>query len=123
MEFLASIISSVLSSSVVFFLVKRYFNKKDKKEEESKKEREELIKKIDISLETIRLLSYHRMSEELERVLNKGYATTSERCLIQEMHANYKAHGWNGDMDSRLEKVYKLRTDRPKQDNIKDENK
>lgn len=27
------------------------------------------------------------------------------------MYRNYKAHGWNGDMDARLEKVYALRTD------------
>ena len=30
---------------------------------------------------------------------------------ISYMYLNYKAHGWNGDMDARLEKVYAMRTD------------
>ena len=53
------------------------------------------------------------MSQEIERLLDQGYATPAERRVLDEMFANYKAHGWNGDMDARLEKVYRLRTDRP----------
>ena len=53
------------------------------------------------------------MSEEIERLLTQGYATPAERKVLEEMFANYKAHGWNGDMDARLEKVYHLRTDAP----------
>lgn len=69
------------------------------------------MKEIKVSLETIRLLAYARMSEEIERLLDKGFATPAERRILDEMYQNYKAHGWNGDMDSRLEKVYALRTD------------
>ena len=68
---------------------------------------------MDNALETIRLLAYARMSEETERLLNQGYATPAERRVLDEMFKNYKAHGWNGDMDARLEKVYSLRTDHP----------
>ena len=53
---------------------------------------------------------YARLSEEIERLLNKGYATPSERRILEEMYLNYKAHGWNGDMDSRIEKVHTLPT-------------
>ena len=110
MDWIAGVVSSILSSGVVLFLVQRYFNRRDKREDEERSSRESLYEKINISLETIRLLSYHRMSEEIERLLTKGYATPSERRLIDEMHANYKAHGWNGDMDARLDRVYQLRT-------------
>ena len=62
-------------------------------------------------METLRLLSYARMSQEIERLLTQGYATPSERKVLDEMYQNYKDHGWNGDMDARLAKVYALRTD------------
>lgn len=71
----------------------------------------ERIQKLDTALETIRLLSYARLSEEIERLLTQGFATPQERHILDEMFKNYKAHGWNGDMDARLEKVYRLRTD------------
>lgn len=120
---LAAVLLSVLGSNgLLLFLVKRFFDRKDKKEAEARKqkekkererlkEQEELFKKVDNALETIRLLAYARMSEETERLLDQGYATPSERRVLDEMFKNYKAHGWNGDMDARLEKVYSLRTD------------
>ena len=111
MEILSSVLSSVLSSSLVLFIVQRYFVRRDKREQDEKKAKDDLIERVDIGLETIRLLSYHRMSQEIERLLDKGYATPAERRMLDEMFANYKRHGWNGDMDARLQKVYSLRTD------------
>lgn len=121
-DILTIIVSVLGSNGVLLFLVKRYFDRKDKKEAEEKRAKEQaaqqredeiktLLQKVDTGLETIRLLSYARMSEELERLLTKGYATPSERRILEEMYENYKAHGWNGDMDARLRKVYTLRTD------------
>ena len=112
MELLVGILSSVLSSGLVLFFVRRFFDRRDKAEAAERAGRIALTEKIDAGLETLRLLSYHRMSEEIERLLDKGYATPAERRVLDEMFANYKAHGWNGDMDARLAKVYKLRTDR-----------
>lgn len=121
----AAVVLSVLGSNgLLLFLVKRFFDRKDRKEEEAREasrqeeeaqrvEQEELLKKVETALETIRLLAYSRMSEEIERLLTQGYATPAERRVLDEMFKNYKSHGWNGDMDSRLEKVYSLRTDHP----------
>lgn len=108
-----SVVSSLLSSSVVYFLVQRYFNRKDRREEEQKRANQDFYNRIDNSLETVRLLAYHRMSEEIESLLNKGYATPAERRVLEEMYKNYKNHDWNGDMDARLERVRHLRTDPP----------
>lgn len=110
MEIVTSILSALGASGVVLFFVKRYFGRKDAAEREDRARREALFARIDTALETLRLLSYARMSEETERLLTKGYATPSERRILDEMYANYKAHGWNGDMDARLERVYALRT-------------
>ena len=121
----AAVVLSVLGSNgLLLFLVKRFFDRKDRKEEEAREAsrqeekaqrvgQEELLKKVETALETIRLLAYSRMSEEIERLLTQGYATPAERRVLDEMFKNYKSHGWNGDMDSRLEKVYSLRTDHP----------
>lgn len=122
---IAAVVLSVLGSNgLLLFLVKRFFDKKDQREAEIRRQREqaeenqrqrndELYRKVENALETIRLLAYARMSEETERLLTKGYATPAERRVLDEMFKNYKAHGWNGDMDARLEKVYALRTDHP----------
>ena len=122
---IAAVVLSVLGSNgLLLFLVKRFFDKKDQREAEIRRQREqaeenqrqrndELYRKVENALETIRLLAYARMSEETERLLTKGYATPAETRVLDEMFKNYKAHGWNGDMDARLEKVYALRTDHP----------
>ena len=124
MDIVAVVLSVLGSNGLLLFLVKRFFDKKDQREAEIRRQREqaeenqrqrndELYRKVNNALETIRLLAYARMSEEIERLLTQGYATPAERRVLDEMFKNYKAHGWNGDMDARLEKVYSLRTDHP----------
>lgn len=121
MEFIFSLLSVIGFNGILLFFVKRFFDQRDRKEkilwdeqrrkeEEKSREQEEIYHQIKISLETIRLLAYARMSEETERLLSQGFVTPSERHILDEMYHNYKEHGWNGDMDARLEKIYALRT-------------
>ena len=112
MELAIALITAIGGNGLVLFFVRRYFDRRDKREAEREQERAQLYQRIDTSLETLRLLAYHRMSQEIERLLTQGYATPQERRVLDEMYTNYKAHGWNGDMDARLDKVYALRTDR-----------
>ena len=111
MELAVSLLSTLGINSIVLFFTKRYFDRRDSRERKDLERKEELFRRIDTALETLRLLSYHRMSQEIERLLDQGYASPAERRVLDEMYANYKDHGWNGDMDARLEKVYQLRTD------------
>ena len=113
MELAISLLSLLGINGILLFFIKRYFDRRDKREQREAEDRSALFKRIETALETLRLLSYHRMSQEIERLLDKGYATPAERRVLDEMYANYKDHGWNGDMDARLEKVYALRTDHP----------
>lgn len=110
MEIVISLLSAFGASGVVLFFVKRYFGRRDAAEMEDRTRQRDFYDKLENSLETLRLLSYARMSQETERLLTKGYATPAERRILNEMFKNYKAHGWNGDMDARLEMVYALRT-------------
>lgn len=116
MEIVVSLLSALGASSILLFFIKRYFDKRDERAAGRIKEQEELMRDVKVSMETIRLLAYARMSEEIERLLDKGYATPAERRILDEMYRNYKAHGWNGDMDARLKKVYSLRTDKTDED-------
>ena len=100
------------ADGIILYFVKRYFNRRDAREKKDQEKREALFQRVDTALETLRLLAYHRMSQEIERLLDQGYATPAERRVLDEMYDNYKAHGWNGDMEARLDKVYALRTDR-----------
>lgn len=100
MELLIVLLPLIGADGIILYFVKRYFNRRDA-----------LFKRVDTALETLRLLAYHRMSQEIERLLDQGYATPAERRVLDEMYDNYKAHGWNGDMETRLDKVYSLRTD------------
>lgn len=122
MELVISLLSVAGFNGILLFFIKRFFDRRDKKEadllkeqkekdQKREEEQEKIYEQIRISLETIRLLAYERMSEEIERLLTQGYATPAERRILDEMYHNYKEHGWNGDMDARLEKVYALRTD------------
>ena len=111
MELAVSLLSTLGINRIVLFFIKRYFDRRDSRERKDLERKEELFRRIDTALETLRLLSYHRMSQEIERLLDQGYASPAERRVLDEMYANYKDHGWNGDMDARLEKVYQLRTD------------
>lgn len=111
MDIWISLLSACGVGSILLFFIKRYFDKRDKRDAERIAEQDKLMKEVKTSLETIRLLAYARMSEEIERLLNQGYATPAERRVLHEMYLNYKAHGWNGDMDARLERVYSMRTD------------
>ena len=110
---IAGAASALGVNGILLFFLKRYIAKKDAAQQAEEKKTEELLHRLEIGIETIRLLAYCRMSEEIERLLTQGYATPAERKVLEEMFANYKAHGWNGDMDARLEKVYRLRTDAP----------
>ncbi len=121
MSTLISVLSTLGVGSILLYFVKRYFDRRDEREKKEQAQREAqdkasrdeldgLINEVKTSLETIRLLAYARMSEETERLLNKGYASPSERRILDEMYSNYRAHGWNGDMDSRLKRVYALPT-------------
>ena len=111
MELAVSLLSTLGINSIVLFFIKRYFDRRDSRERKALEQKKDLFRRIDTALETLRLLSYHRMSQEIERLLDQGYASPAERRVLDEMYANYKDHGWNGDMDARLEKVYQLRTD------------
>lgn len=111
MELAVSLLSTLGINSIVLFFIKRYFDRRDSRERKALEQKKDLFRRIDTALETLRLLSYHRMSQEIERLLDQGYASPAERRVLDEMYANYKDHGWNGDMDARLEKVYNLRTD------------
>lgn len=111
-EVAVSILSALGVNGILLFFIKRYFDRKDAREKQTHERREAMLDRLDISMDTLLLLSYARMSEEIERLLDQGYATPTERRFLGEMFRNYKAHGWNGDMDARLEKVYHLRTDR-----------
>ena len=110
MSVLSGLLSALGVGSILLYFIKRYFDRRDMAEEQERQRREEFYSKIEVSLETIRLLAYHRMSQEIERLLTQGYATPAERRVLDEMYANYHAHNWNGDMDARLKKVYMLPT-------------
>ena len=111
MELLISVLSAVGVNGVLLFFIKRYFDRKDRRERAEREKRDAVLDRVDTALDTLKLLSYARMSEEIERLLDQGYATPTERRFLGELYRNYKAHGWNGDMDARLEKVYRMRTD------------
>ena len=110
---ITTVLSTLGVGSILLFFIRRYFAKKDKEAEEDRRLRDEFYRKVDIGLDTLRLLSYHRLSQEIERLLTQDYATPAERRVLEELSNNYHAHGWNGDMSERLEKVRRLPTDGP----------
>lgn len=127
-----SLCSMLGVGGILLFLVQRYFKRRDAREEKKNADLETILAKIsglegdfaamkqsyedmdkrmevvDVCLDTIKLLSYSRLSDEIDRLLAKEFATPAERHYLQRMYENYKKHGWNGDMDARLDRVWDL---------------
>lgn len=85
--------------AVITLLITQAMNKKDKNSNEQQ-----------LQKNTIALLMYQAFSDKIERVLDKGYATPSDRQDVKNMHTKYKENGWNGDMDERIKRLYALPT-------------
>lgn len=100
-EYLLPIIVAAISSSslggVVTFLVTRYFTKKDKDEDAEK-----------LARETQAAIAYSITSNEIEKLISKGWASSEERRALEILFKVYKKNGWNGDMDARMEIVHHL---------------
>lgn len=106
MDLVISLVSIIGVNGILLFFIKRFFDRRDKKEahkieqqerlaESWAKEQRDLYRRVNTGLETIRLLAYARMSEEIERLLTKGYATPAERRILDEMYHNYKVLVYN----------------------------
>ena len=96
---MTEIVIAVLGSQLIMwplqFFITRHYSRKD------------------LIVETLSVLTYERLADKIEYLLNKGFATPDERRELELLHEIYKKHGWNGDMEERMKKVYRLRTDRP----------
>lgn len=108
MELMLTILSTFGCNGILLFFIKRYFSKIDKERARKLDVEQEFFSKLKVSLETIRLLAYSRLSEELDAAIRKGYATPVERRYIDSLYQNYSEHGWNGDMKERLRIYYAL---------------
>lgn len=91
-ELLATVVTSNAVVGLVQYLLTRHFNKKD------------------MTQKTLAAVTYSTLADKLERALDRGYATPEQRRDIKVLYDCYKEHGWNGDMDSRMNKVFNLPT-------------
>ena len=102
-----TLITVILGSNGLFALIQvaltRHYNKKD-----SNEERWERIE------QTLASVAYTQLSVSIEKCLDQGYATPEQRHELKIAFDAYRANGWNGDMDARLDKVYSLPTKKMK---------
>lgn len=98
-----TLIGVILGSNGLFALIQvamtRHYNKKDSNEDR--------WNRIE---QTLASVSYAQLSNSIEKCLDRGYATPEQRHELKIAFDAYRANGWNGDMDARLDKVYKLPT-------------
>lgn len=102
---ITTIVCAIFGSNALFglitYLITRYFDKRD------------------IILQSLSAVTYSELSGKIEKRLDKGYATPEQRKEIDILYEAYKAHGWNGDMDARMNKVYNLPTKQLKTNDLK----
>lgn len=110
------------------FFTQRHFAKKDERQQNFATEIEELkeaVKSIKQEVSSIgnttKVMLYDRLAQKIEYILTKDYATPEERHELQMLFEEYKAKGFNGDMDARMDKVYQLRTDHAPHNKARDE--
>lgn len=91
-----TIVVAMLGSNALFglitYLISRYFDRKD------------------TIRQTLAAVAYTALSDKIEERLDSDYATPEQRRELDILYDAYKANGWNGDMDTRIQKVYNLPT-------------
>lgn len=96
MGMVTTIVVAMLGSNALFglitYLISRYFDRKD------------------TIRQTLAAVAYTALSDKIEERLDADYATPEQRRELDILFEAYKANGWNGDMDTRIQKVYNLPT-------------
>lgn len=96
MGMVSTIVVAILGSNALFglisYLISRYFDRKD------------------TIRQTLAAVAYTALSDKIEERLDADYATPEQRKELDILYEAYKANGWNGDMDTRIQKVYNLPT-------------
>ena len=90
--FLTTIIVAIFGSNGLFALIQWLLNRNS------------------VSKQTMKAVSYSMLSDKLELRLDNGYATPEQRKEMEILIEAYKANGWNGDMDARINRFYNLPT-------------
>jgi len=92
----STIIIAIFSSNALFglitYCISRYFDKRDTIQQ------------------TLAAVAYSELSDKIEQRLDADFATPEQRKELEILFEAYKANGWNGDMDARMDKVYALPT-------------
>ena len=90
--FMTTIIVAIFGSNGLFALIQWFFNRNS------------------VAKQTMKAVSYSMLSDKLEMRLDNGYATPEQRKEMEILIEAYKANGWNGDMDARINRFYNLPT-------------
>ena len=64
-------------------------------------------------METLAVITYNTISDKLNTLIQKEFVTSEERHELHILYELYKKHGWNGDMDARMEIVQHLPFTKP----------
>ena len=96
MGMVSTIVVAIFASNGLFglvtYLINRYFDRKD------------------TIRQTLAAVAYSELSDKIEERLDADYATPEQRKELDILYEAYKANGWNGDMETRMAKVYALPT-------------
>ncbi len=69
---------------------------------------EKFIESKSKTRKTIKALCYNTLSDKLNNIIMKGYATETDRRDVHVLWSAYHNEGWNGDMDDRMNRVMNL---------------
>ena len=69
---------------------------------------EKIIESKSKTRKTIKALCYNTLSDKLNNIIIKGYATETDRRDVHVLWSAYHNEGWNGDMDDRMNRVMNL---------------
>ena len=69
---------------------------------------EKIIESKSKTRKTIKALCYNTLSDKLNNIIMKNYATETDRRDVHVLWSAYHNEGWNGDMDDRMNRVMNL---------------
>ena len=69
---------------------------------------EKIIESKSKTRKTIKALCYNTLSDKLNSIIMKNYATETDRRDVHVLWSAYHNEGWNVDMDDRMNRVMNL---------------
>jgi len=117
---IAVFVAELIAAPIIVACINRKLNRFDQRREEARHERAEEKKhereRHDAESKMVLAIARTMLLDNYEKCVDKGYYSLEERSVYSLLYESYKGDNGNGVIDSIAEKIRKLPTEPPEED-------